>query len=88
MELRISMCVVRTGMTTTGCTALTHIQVEESSPYAEDGVLMGCPLKVCFAAKGESVWDIARRERTSPHCLREENGLTEDVLPKDCMLII
>ncbi len=88
LEIRMQAAVHRVGTQPESHTAITRMTVDESSPYAEDGVLAGCCLKVCFAAAGESVWELARREHTSPDALKAENGLTAEVLENDTMLLI
>lgn len=52
---------------------------EEESPAA---------LTIYFADEGESVWDVARRYRTTTQAILEENDLTEDVIPDKRMLVI
>ena len=48
----------------------------------------GQSLVLSFSKKGESLWDIAKRYKTKLSLIREENALQDDVLPKDCMLLI
>lgn len=88
LEVRMQAAVHRTGLQTEHHRALTRMTVDDAAPYTDDGTLAGCCLKVCFAEAGESVWDLARRERTSPEALKEENGLQCEVLEQDTMLLI
>lgn len=44
-------------------------------------------ITVYFASKGEHLWDIAKEHNTCTDIIKELNGLNEDVLAKDCMLI-
>ncbi|MBO5670283.1 MAG: LysM peptidoglycan-binding domain-containing protein [Clostridia bacterium] len=67
---------------------ITKVTADESSPYTADGVLAGCCLKVCYASAGESVWELARREHTSPEAIKAENELTADVLECDTVLLL
>lgn len=52
---------------------------EEESPAA---------MTIYFADGGESVWDVARRYRTTTQAILEENDLTEDIIPDKRMLVI
>lgn len=88
LELRLQMAVHRVGTHTEEHTAITAMTVDRAAPYTEEGALAGCCLKVCFAEAGESVWNLARREHTSPEALKAENGLCGDVLEADTMLLI
>lgn len=88
LEIRMQAAVHRVGTQSESHTAITRMAVDESAPYTDAGVLEGCCLKVCFAAAGESVWELARREHTSPDALKAENGLTGEVLENDTMLLI
>ena len=45
-------------------------------------------LTIYFADPGESVWDIARRYRTTTEAILQENDLTEDTVPEKRMLVI
>ncbi|MBO5798173.1 MAG: LysM peptidoglycan-binding domain-containing protein, partial [Clostridia bacterium] len=57
---------------------------DEAAAYPPDKAA----LKICYATAGESLWDIARRCRTSVEAVMEENHLTGDTLPADTMLLI
>ncbi len=69
-------------------TVASRVLLDETSPFAGDDLLNDCCLKVCFASAGESVWDLARREHTSPEGLKAENELVQDVLERDQTLLI
>ena len=88
LELRVQVAVHRIGVQSERCTAITRMQADETAPYTDDSVLADCCLKVCFAKAGDSVWELARQEHTSPEALKAENGLTDDVLTDDAMLLI
>lgn len=45
-------------------------------------------LTIYFADAGESVWDIARRYRTTVSAVLAENGLEEETVPQSRMLVI
>ncbi len=88
LDLRCQAAVHRVGSQLQSQMVLTQLAVDESTPFGEDAALAGCCLKVCYAAAGESVWELARRERTSPDALKAENNLTGDTLEQDTMLLI
>ena len=88
LECRLQLAVHRVGKYCEEQTVITQLALDDTSPYAVDGVLAGCCLKVCYAPSGESVWELARREHTSPEAIKNENGLTADVLERDTVLLI
>ena len=88
LELRLQLSVQCVGTCQQTQLAVTQMSVDESAPCARGDLLDGCCLKVCFAAAGESVWELARREHTSPEALKAENGLTQEILEQDTMLLI
>lgn len=88
IDLRVSMAVHRVGMQQNTYTAITGMAVDDTAPYAESGLLAGCCLKVCCASAGESVWELAEREHTSPEAICLENDISGDVLEKDTLLFI
>ena len=45
-------------------------------------------ITVYFASSGERLWDIARSHNTSCELIRTLNSLNEDILDKDCMLVL
>ena len=56
---------------------------DEAEPYAESDALI-----LCFADKGEQIWDIAKRYHTRPADILEENELEDEPLDDDTMLMI
>ena len=56
---------------------------EEERPFDDADAMI-----LCYADKGETVWDIAKRYHTRPADISEENDLTGDVLDADAMLMI
>ncbi len=88
IELRLQAVVHRQGWNEESYTVVTSIGVNEDAPFAEDGLLSDCSLKICFAPAGESVWELARREHTTPAVLMAENNLSGDVLASDTVLLI
>jgi len=45
-------------------------------------------LTLYFAAKDESLWDIAKKFRSRTELIQQENQLTEDVLRQQTILLI
>ncbi len=88
LELRLRLVVQCIEGDKQMTSALSGVTVDESSPFVGDSLLHGCCLKVCFASAGDSVWELARREHTSPEALKAENELTQDILEQDQMLLI
>lgn len=66
-------------------TALTSVTVDDNAPLA---VISDAALKLYFAQKGEDLWETAKRCRTSPSLIMEENGLTSEIMQEDGMIII
>lgn len=88
IDLQVQAVMHRVGKCTKHIRSIVRMEADESTPHKVDGVLKDCCLKVCFADGGESLWEIARREHTSYDTLKAENGLTEDLLERDMMLLI
>lgn len=65
-------------------TALSGVEVLEDKPLPEDD----CALTLCFASKGDNIWDIAKSHNTSPEQLLSENSLDGFLLDSDRMLLI
>lgn len=85
---KVELCATL-GVTRRPTVAATHtvprtVRAEESAAYPSEKAA----LKIVYAAKGESLWEIARRSRTAVEAIMEENHLTEDVLPSDTLLLI
>ncbi|MBR7091933.1 MAG: DUF3794 domain-containing protein [Clostridia bacterium] len=63
---------------------LTDVQPDEEGAFAPDPAAV----KVCFAHAGEDLWEIAKNSRTPAETIRQENGLTSDILAQDTVLLI
>ncbi len=64
---------------------ISDIFIDESSePCKKDE----CAMKLYFAEKGESVWDISKRYRSPVKAVADENDIDNDIIENDCMLII
>lgn len=84
LELRADLAVTRRCMKPMTATVLDEVTADEAAAYPPDKAA----LKICYATRGESLWDIARRCRTSVEAVMEENQLTDDTLSADTMLLI
>lgn len=58
---------------------------DESATAGKD---RGASLIICYASKGESLWDIARRYYTSVSAIKQENDIPGDTAPASGMLLI
>ena len=45
-------------------------------------------LTLCFAEKGEKIWDIAKKYRVSVENIMKENDISEEILSEKKMIII
>ena len=64
--------------------ALAAAQPDEEAAFAPDPAAV----RVCFAHAGEDLWEIAKNSRTAADAIRQENGLTSDILEQDTVLLI
>lgn len=60
----------------------------ESAELDEDASSDGCCAAVYYAARGESVWDIAKRYSARVSAVKTHNNCTEDILPESRPMII
>ena len=65
--------------------ALRDVLVDETSPIERDPSV---GLVIRYADAGESVWDIARQYGAQPSRILDDNGLTEDLLSENTVLVI
>lgn len=69
-------------------TALQTEQVLTDAAAADAPAAVDAQLVLLFAKQGESLWQIAKRYRTTVALIREENDLSEETLQDDRMLLI
>ncbi len=72
---------VYTGLSTeaiTSCNLSTDKKLEQSS----------AAIILCYAEKGEALWDIAKKYRAKPQDIMQENSLDREILPEKTMLVI
>ncbi len=63
---------------------LTGIEIEKENPFSTDGAA----IRICYAEPGESIWEIAKRSKTSMQAMIEENGLSGETVEQRQMLLI
>ena len=88
LELRIRLQLCRRISVAESHLAITALQADESTPHPCTQGMENCQVKVCFAAAGDSLWEIAKAEHASPIALMKENNLTEEILSDRTMLLI
>ncbi len=88
LELQLQIAFTRKCLASHTCLAVTALSVDDSAPYNQETGMKGCSLKAYFAKIGESIWDIAKKEHTSPWQLQEENELSEEILQENRVLLI
>lgn len=64
---------------------ITSAETDESKPKNKD---CDASLTIYFASEGEPLWDIARSYYTSVNAIKQENDISEDISPKNGMLLI
>ncbi len=84
LEIRMDVLLTCLWVQNQTIPCLTKISADESISYPPHRAA----LKLYYADEGESLWEIAKGCRTSVEAIMQENGLDEDVLAKNCMLII
>lgn len=65
--------------------AITAVTADEENPVARDNSAALC---IYYADAGENLWDIARSYRTSVDTIKQENGITGEVMENRGMLLI
>ncbi len=84
IDLRLQLSVSGILYQTIQAKLLTDIQVDESKPLTRSNAA----LRICYAEPQESLWEIAKRCRTSLSAIMEENGLQSEKLSERQMLLI
>ncbi len=80
VELHISLSLWSSQMQDT----VQDVTLHTEDPYPDDRAAV----RLYYAKAGEKVWNIARECHTSPDSVRQENGLREDELRDDAVLVI
>lgn len=84
IEIQATLCLCFTDRHSIHKPTITDIQVQEDAPYATSKA----SALIYFAEAGESVWDIARRCRSAPEAVKEENNLSDETIGEDRVLIV
>ena len=85
VDIKIDFSVYGTIYSNQKHNMVTSAEVDESSPTGKDS---DASLTIYFAAKGEPLWNIARKYYTSVNAIKQENDISEDTAPKSGMLLI
>ena len=84
VELRAEICYRMTVSKDMSRSVVTAVSADDDAePISPDGRLI-----LCYADKGERVWDISKRYRSRPSDIMDENDLSSDILDEDTMLLI
>lgn len=84
VDLRIQLNVCGTVCQPVDEKLLTGLQVDEDKTLERSGAA----LRICYAEPGESLWEIARRCRTSLPAIMQENDLQSETILERQMLLI
>lgn len=84
MEIRVEMAVTRRCYLTEEGDAVYEAMADESAVFPAEKAA----LKIYYADRGESLWEIAKSCHTSMQAVMEENHLDADVLSEDAMLLV
>ncbi len=85
VEIKTDIKVCGTVCCVININGLSDIFVDENSSVMHDN---NCAVKLYFADCGETVWDIAKRYRSSVDAIIDENDIDSETISDNCMLII
>lgn len=85
LEVKVELRLASSVFEQASCRAVADISADEEHPREKD---TSAALTIYYADPSESLWDIARMYCTSADAIREENGLAEDFIPENGMLLI
>ncbi len=85
MELRVDLNINATVYECSNIPLIVDITVKENEPLEKKS--QGA-MTIYFASKGENIWDIARRYFANVEEVRQINGVSEDVLAADRMILV
>ena len=83
IEIRSEVCYRMTVSLNVTRAVVTSVTAPDEADESADSALI-----LCYAEKGEDVWDIAKRYRSRPADITAENDLDGSILPEDKMLLI
>ncbi len=81
-EVSVEACVKIRICAVNSLRVLTKIEKSERKPQSRPA------LTLYYCSKGEKLWDIAKRYRTSLSAIRQENGIEGECTEKEMMLLI
>lgn len=84
LEVKVRLCVRRLCYKEQHCLCITRAEMDETNAYPPHKTT----LKVYYAAKGETIWNIAQRCHTTTDKICTENSISEEALSRDTMLLI
>ncbi|MCL2488538.1 MAG: DUF3794 domain-containing protein [Oscillospiraceae bacterium] len=84
MEINVQLSVSRSCYITTTGMAVSGVFADENAAFPPEKAA----LKIYYANKGESIWEIAKGCHTSMQAVMDENSLASEVLPEDTMLLV
>lgn len=85
MELRIDLNVNASVYKCSNIPLIVDIEVNENEPIKKKS---HGAMTIYFASKGESVWDIARHYFADVQEVRQINGVSDDILSSDRMILV
>lgn len=85
MEISAELQMTAEVYTVQLCKFITDVQEDEAHPRTPD---QNAALCIYFADEGEKLWEIARQYCTSVEAIRDENGLSGDLVESRGMLLI
>ncbi|MBR4555533.1 MAG: DUF3794 domain-containing protein [Ruminococcus sp.] len=85
VEIKAELAVTGEVTEQYGVFPLEELSVLTDRPLAGTG---GYALKLCFVEPGEDIWELAKRFRTSPRMITDENELSSDRTERGGMLLI
>ncbi len=83
-EVSLTVLVDGTAYTALSTEAVTFASVSTDKKLSKDSAA----IILCYAEKGEPLWDIAKKYRANPKDIMEENSLSTEVLGEKTMLVI
>lgn len=85
VELRIDLGINAAVYESKSTSLITDIKIEKDKPAIRP---VKCAMTIYFTAENELVWDVAKHYGASVEEVMKINGLSDDILPPDKMLLI
>ena len=82
IRLRMDMCLDTTATANSGIEMVTGLELGEVAPPAEDR-----PSLILRRVEDESLWDMAKRFGSTEDAIRKANGLTDEPIPGQVLII-